>query len=299
MKSQHYTLVILSERNGLKEINFTVTYLLKRFLLICSISLSVSSLFVYSAYSIRIKSAKVRTLMQEKNNIIQEIQNNTLKDFQKNSASVSSEIISKQHIEEYALKGIGGDESYIFPGYLSNADFTEFTPSLRKSQIEDNNFNNLIRLLLDLAKLQSHLTNRQQRMDHTPSIIPVSGQIVSDYGYRISPFTGRNSLHRGIDLTCKMNTPVIAPAAGIVSDISTNDLWGLNITIDHGNGIKTQYGHLESVNVKMGEKVVRRTVIAESGKSGRATGPHLHYQIWVDNEPVDPKIFVLKNMDKG
>ena len=116
MKSQHYTLVILSERNGLKEINFTVTYLLKRFLLICSIILSVSSLFVYSAYIIQIKSEKVRTLMEEKKSIILELQNKTLKDFQKNSRLVSNEINTKQHVEEYTLKELEEMKRIFFPG---------------------------------------------------------------------------------------------------------------------------------------------------------------------------------------
>ena len=290
----------MSEREGLISFTFTPGYLLKRLIIILSIVLSMSIILTYSSSDILGKINEIRTLKGKKLDIIRELRNRTLEGYQNNIPIVWNEMNARTTAMENALlKGIGGDESSIEEGFQSIESLSGFTLSLDNSLPEEDNFGVIIKLFWNIAQLHSYLNAKQCELDHTPSIMPAAGQIISDYGYRISPFTGKKSVHRGIDLACEMGTPLVAPAAGTVTDISINDLWGLNLTIDHGDGIKTQYGHLESVHVKKGERIVRRMVIAKSGRSGRSTGPHLHYQIWLNDTPVDPKIFVINYAVKG
>lgn len=133
---------------------------------------------------------------------------------------------------------------------------------------------------------------QKEKLDHTPSILPVQGEITSSFGYRKNPFGGwSKEYHNGIDIACNYGTPVLATADGIVTFSGRNPVYGLRIDIDHGGGITTFYGHNSRLLVKEGDKVNRYDVIAYSGNSGRSTGAHLHYGTIVNGENVDPLSF--------
>ena len=142
-----------------------------------------------------------------------------------------------------------------------------------------------------------HLNSESQKIkkyrDSYPDYFPVDGTSVSSsYGWRRDPFTGESKFHKGMDIVCSMNTPVWAAASGTVIEAGENGSYGLNVLIDHGNGIKTRYAHLNKIIVKVGDTVQKSDKIAYSGMTGRATGPHLHFEVLVDGEPQNPKYYV-------
>jgi murein DD-endopeptidase MepM/ murein hydrolase activator NlpD len=117
--------------------------------------------------------------------------------------------------------------------------------------------------------------------------------VSSSFGYRLSPFTNEREFHRGVDISARMKTKIIAPADGIVTSVGRTYGYGNRVTISHGYGMKTVYGHLHSSLVKKGDHVKRGQEIALLGNTGRSTGPHLHYEVHLNDVPVDPFRYIL------
>jgi murein DD-endopeptidase MepM/ murein hydrolase activator NlpD len=128
---------------------------------------------------------------------------------------------------------------------------------------------------------------------HTPSIWPTRGWLSSGFGKRISPFTKEEEFHKGMDISTRMNTPILAPADGLVSSIGKDYLMGNKLMINHGYGLKTRYGHMAKILVKRGEYVKRGQKIGLVGDTGRTTGPHLHYEVYLNSLPVNPRHYIL------
>jgi murein DD-endopeptidase MepM/ murein hydrolase activator NlpD len=144
-----------------------------------------------------------------------------------------------------------------------------------------------------ILELWETLRERQSLMAATPSIKPSRGWFTSKFGYRISPFTNRPVMHNGLDIAAAPGSPIFAPADGVVSFAGYDPGYGKLVSIDHGYGVVTRYGHNSQVFVEVGQRVKRRDVIASVGNTGRSTGPHLHYEVRVNNVPVDPSHYVL------
>lgn len=143
------------------------------------------------------------------------------------------------------------------------------------------------------AELYKFLGERKSMLASTPSIWPTRGWISSNFGSRTSPFTEEKEFHRGLDISTRMNTPIISPADGRISETSSNNGLGKTLTISHGQGFVTNYGHLSKVLVKEGEYVKRGQKIALVGNTGRTTGPHLHYEVHLNGVPIDPSHYIL------
>ena len=143
------------------------------------------------------------------------------------------------------------------------------------------------------ANLYEFFENQKILLASTPSIRPVNGWMSSRFGYRISPFTGKREMHRGIDIATKMGAPIVAPADGIVSFTGRNGSYGKTLVIKHGHGLKTKYAHLKKALVKKGQYVKRGETIALVGNSGRSTGPHLHYEVHLNKMAVDPLRYII------
>ncbi|MBN2231237.1 MAG: peptidoglycan DD-metalloendopeptidase family protein [Deltaproteobacteria bacterium] len=141
--------------------------------------------------------------------------------------------------------------------------------------------------------LQDHLREQQAILNFTPSIRPVRGWISSRFGYRNSPFTGRREFHHGIDIVNRSGTPVLATADGRVMFAGYNGGYGRMVVIDHGFGVKTKYGHLATHAVSVGDRVIRGQEIGTLGNSGRSTGPHLHYEVVVNDQTVNPVAYIV------
>ncbi len=145
----------------------------------------------------------------------------------------------------------------------------------------------------DLARafeigINPSVTGNWTNLLNAPSLWPVVGRITSSFGERLDPFNGEGAFHAGIDIGTTFGAPVRAAADGVVTKASFGDGYGREVTIDHGNGIQTLYGHLSGFAVTEGQQVKRGQVIGYVGSSGRSTGPHLHYEVLIRNAPVNP-----------
>ena len=122
----------------------------------------------------------------------------------------------------------------------------------------------------------------------TPSIWPTQGYVSSPYGLRF----GGTEFHPGIDIAAEMGTPIVAAADGVVTAAGWNGGYGNMVDIDHGDGIVTRYGHASALAVSVGQQVRRGETIAYVGSTGRSTGPHLHYEVRVGGQPVNPAAYL-------
>jgi murein DD-endopeptidase MepM/ murein hydrolase activator NlpD len=109
----------------------------------------------------------------------------------------------------------------------------------------------------------------------------------------VSPFTGRRQFHRGLDIASHSGTPIISPADGVVTFTGRKGLMGNMLTLEHGYGMVTRYGHLKKILKKRGERVKRGETIALVGNTGRSTGPHLHYEVRLNGVAVNPTKYFL------
>jgi murein DD-endopeptidase MepM/ murein hydrolase activator NlpD len=188
--------------------------------------------------------------------------------------------------------GIGGsDPSLLNPDYTLEKAHQKLVRLMHQSL---DNLNTEISIQTnEKAELCKFLDNQKIMLACTPSIWPTRGWLSSGFGYRISPFTNEKEFHKGIDISTRMNTPVLAPADGVISSTGRDHAMGNMLTINHSYGMKTRYGHLSKTLVKKGQYVKRGQKIALVGKSGRTTGPHLHYEVYLNGLPVNPLRHIL------
>jgi murein DD-endopeptidase MepM/ murein hydrolase activator NlpD len=131
-------------------------------------------------------------------------------------------------------------------------------------------------------------SNPQIDRTTVPSLWPVRGQITAGFGQRMDPFSGEGAFHAGVDISVPFGTKVQAAADGIVLEAGPESGYGNQILIDHGYGLTTKYGHLSRIFVVVGQELKRGQVIGAVGMTGKATGPHLHYEVLIHDTPVNP-----------
>ncbi|HSU87827.1 MAG TPA: M23 family metallopeptidase [Terriglobia bacterium] len=162
------------------------------------------------------------------------------------------------------------------------------------------NLKNGVELLKDrTAEMETQLTLLEQVAEKkatirrfTPTIWPVKGNITSHYGNRADPFNGEAELHLGLDISALFGTQVHAPADGKIIYAQRKAAYGNLIIIDHGNGLTTRLGHLSRFNVKVGQKVRKNDIVGYVGTSGRSTAPHLHYEVRLNDRPINPRNYL-------
>jgi len=142
------------------------------------------------------------------------------------------------------------------------------------------------------TELLEFLKKQKSIMASTPSIWPVMGWITSGFGTRMSPFTNSREFHAGIDIAARVGNPVKAPADGVVAEAGYQSSMGNSIRIEHGHGLSTWYGHLSRIAVSPGSSVKRGDVIGYVGTSGRSTGSHLHYGVYINSVAVNPRRYL-------
>jgi murein DD-endopeptidase MepM/ murein hydrolase activator NlpD len=141
-----------------------------------------------------------------------------------------------------------------------------------------------------LAKVRATWTE-QEYVDAVLDI-PAQGRLSSRYGVRRVLNGQPRAPHAGLDVAIATGTPIVAPSDAVVLDAGDYYFCGRTLFLDHGNGLHTLYCHLSEVEVKAGEKIRRGQRIGLSGGTGRATGPHLHWSVYLNGESVDPALFV-------
>lgn len=150
-----------------------------------------------------------------------------------------------------------------------------------------------------LMALESTMMDRKLVESVTPAGWPVQGGWVSSgFGERMDPFTGHQSIHEGVDIAARFGGPIYAMAEGVVSFAGEKSGYGQIVQITHASGLVTRYAHCSSVLVKEGDKVLRGQEIARVGTTGRSTGPHLHFEVIRDGQPVNPIAYLDSSTKK-
>jgi murein DD-endopeptidase MepM/ murein hydrolase activator NlpD len=176
------------------------------------------------------------------------------------------------------------------------------TPSALSSLTALQSPENTFGLLREILQgIESRLTDARSDVDRrnllaaaTPSIWPAHGWLSSSVGRRTDPITGGDDFHHGLDISADAGSPIYATADGTVTMARREGAYGNLVTIDHGYGLETRYGHMSKFEVKTGAKVKRGDVVGRVGSTGRATGPHLHYEVRVNGRLLNPLQLLLQ-----
>ena len=145
-----------------------------------------------------------------------------------------------------------------------------------------------------LTVLEALLVSTSINKKFLPSLAPVDGGwLSSSFGWRIDPFSGQKSFHEGLDFPSESGTPIVAAASGKVIFADVHPQYGKMVEVDHGNGLVTRYAHASRLFVKEGDFILRGQKIAAVGSTGRATGPHLHFEVRLNGVPQNPGRFLL------
>jgi len=188
--------------------------------------------------------------------------------------------------------GIGGsDPSLLNPDYTIEKAHQKLVRLMHQSL--DNLDTEISIQTNEKEELYKFLENQKTMLASTPAIWPTRGWVSSRFGHRISPFTNEKEFHKGIDISTRIETPIVAPADGVVASTGQDHAMGKMITLNHGYGLKTRFGHASKILVKSGQYVKRGQKIALVGNSGRTTGPHLHYEVYLNGLPVNPLRYIL------
>jgi murein DD-endopeptidase MepM/ murein hydrolase activator NlpD len=163
---------------------------------------------------------------------------------------------------------------------------SEFAVNAGGPESEEENENTELAEKIEAVKLTSN-----------PAFLPTMwahlGKINNEFGFRRNPFGGRSyEFHAGMDIDGERGDLVVAPAAGTVIEAGYKGGYGNLIEIDHGNGLTTRYGHLSKIEIQAGDTVTRGQLIGSVGSTGRSTGPHLHYELRLNEKPINPRHFL-------
>lgn len=129
-------------------------------------------------------------------------------------------------------------------------------------------------------------------LDGLPQVVPAGSAISSTFGYRRDPFTGGGAMHSGIDFKGPIGSPILAAGKGVVTFVGWKGGYGKTIEVQHGNGMITRYAHMSRFDVKVGQKVEAGVRIGGIGNTGRSTGPHLHFEVRINDRAVNPRKFL-------
>ena len=157
---------------------------------------------------------------------------------------------------------------------------------------------------MGLATLQSKMTKLEDDMrdyeavlrehGYVPTVWPVEGTLEGGFGGRRNPFSGAGyEFHSGQDIEAPWGAPVVSGASGRVTFVGWQNGYGQLVIVDHGGGLSTRYGHLSSIDVSLGDAVSRAQLIGRIGSTGRSTGPHLHYEVRINDQPVNPLQYLI------
>jgi len=236
------------------------------------------------------------------------------------SSSESTEISASQQdaIDNFYAKQLGGLQAETIRlrmlsqrlAEIAGFDTTEFTLDEHPAQggLDDEGMflssdaldSGIKQLSLDLetqnetlAALEQYLITKDNIAAGIPDGKPVDGGWVSSfYGYRVDPFNGKKTFHKGLDIAAKSGSPVTSVADGIVSWVGNRGGYGGLVEVDHGNGYVTRYAHNKTIKVAKGDRVSKGEVLALMGSTGRSTGPHVHFEVLRDGQHVNPYNFI-------
>ncbi len=203
------------------------------------------------------------------------------------------EALGQQVAKDYAL-----EDQFDFSSEVGVGGLSELGSSIELNQLiqdMDELVSRIDNSNVQISLLETVTSNHYIDDERYISGRPVEkGWLSSHYGLRNDPFNGRRTMHKGVDFAGKEGTNVIATAGGVVTWAGNMFGYGVLVEIDHGNGLRTRYGHNKSLSVAVGDVVAKGQNIAQMGSTGRSTGPHVHYEVLKAGQQVDPKKYVYR-----
>lgn len=220
------------------------------------------------------------------------------KDGLKNSYSQLEQVAKERDIQVASLGSLASEVSSMYGLKQEPILVTEATGEVENAEIsssldrfytlKNTALSGAATLGISLGLMHNATTSDWARASSVPNLWPVEGPITGPFGERTDPFNGEGAFHSGVDISASLGQAVVAPAEGMVVFADQMSGYGRTIMIDHGHGISTRYGHLGSFAVVSGQSVRRGDTIGYVGLSGRSTGPHLHYEVRINDTPVNP-----------
>jgi len=300
--SDHFTLMIIpSRKSGVKKIS--VSKVVIRNILIASlVAILVTLYIVYDYASIKRDRAELVRLRAQTKEQSQQFRYlaikidkfanrmEELRQLDKKIRILSADQTSR---DKKMLLGIGGSDKETRVKELLDQDQQKLITGIREgiaklnedAKDREKSFNELLIFLHEQKSI----------LAATPSLWPVKGWVTSEFGVRESPFRSGVEFHKGLDISTRFGKEVVAPADGLVIVNAYDQQEGNYIKIDHGRGLATGFAHLSRMAVKQGMRVKKGDIIGYVGDTGRSTGSHLHYSVFVNNVPVNPRKY-LKNI---
>jgi murein DD-endopeptidase MepM/ murein hydrolase activator NlpD len=300
--SDHFTLMIIPGRkSGVKKIS--VSKVVIRNILIASLVAILAALYVVYDYASikrdRAELVRLRTQTKEQSQQFRDLaikidgfadRMEQLRQFDKKIRILSADQTSR---DKKLPLGIGGSDKEMRVKELLDQDQQKLITGIRESIAKLNEDANDREK--SFTELLNFLHEQKSILAATPSIWPVKGWVTSEFGVRESPFRSGVEFHKGLDISTRFGKEVVAPADGLVIVSAYDPQDGNFIKIDHGRSLATSFAHLSRRALKQGMRVKKGDIIGYVGDTGRSTGSHLHYSVFVNNVPVNPRKY-LKNI---
>jgi murein DD-endopeptidase MepM/ murein hydrolase activator NlpD len=296
--SDHFTLMIIPNRkSGVKKISVPKTFI--RNIIIASVVVTLVTLYVIYDYASikrdRAELARLRAQTKEQSEQFKDLAMridefaSRMEELRQTDKKIR--VLAYETSKDKKLPlGIGGSDHETKIKDLLNQDHDKLITGMHKG-IEKLNEDAKDREK-SFDELLAFLHEQKSILASTPSIWPVTGWITSEFGIRQSPFSSGLEFHKGLDISTRFGKEVVAPADGLVVTSAFDPSDGNYIKIDHGHGLATGFAHLSRMAVKQGVRVKKGQIIGYVGDTGRSTGSHLHYAVFVNNIPVNPKRYL-------
>jgi murein DD-endopeptidase MepM/ murein hydrolase activator NlpD len=289
LRKRFYILFVTRDEDGqLRKVPIPVHYL---YVLAVGAAIGLLSLTgIASSYSrMLLKVSRYNQLRTEKEEL-------------KNRYSQLEQVAQEKDIQVASLGSLASEVSSLYGLKSEPILVSTDTPTFRTAQIRSS-IDQLYALRtsaltgaatvgITLGLNRNNTTADWMKANAAPSLWPVEGVVTGSFGERIDPFNGEGAFHRGVDISSSVGQPVIAPADGVVTYADFLGGYGRAVIIDHGHGLTTRYGHLANFAVIAGQEIHRGDTVGYVGLSGRSTGPHLHYEVRINDTPVNPRKYL-------
>ncbi len=302
MKLTSITLLSLNIKNGTCRKYYFSKKIIKFFIISLILICFCQTIFFLDYYKNKMEFIKLKLINEDfikKNDVLC----NSINKSKNKISNINNKIItclidnrifkknSMNNKTDFNLNGKGGIEL----AFNINSDSNLLNKYLNKTVwINQEQWNKHNVYKEDILNLINFLGKRDISSNLIPSVWPLIGYITSDFGYRISPFTGKITFHKGLDIAQELGMPVKVTADGIVLFSGWDRDYGKVVIVKHGYGFQTLYAHNSFLLVKEGQPVKRNEVISLLGNTGMSTAPHLHYEVHVNGEAKNPLLFILE-----
>ncbi len=294
-----------SEAIEVEEVNVPLSDVLFREIIPVFLLSSILGIFIFILISPYIISPVERSQVERVENLRSQYEiiykdleatAQTLDELQKRDDSLYRKIYGMPPVSKARrLVGIGGSEknnnlkNYDFGEHIVNAS-AKVDHNIRRMFVQSKSYEELLKLV----------KNKEEMASHIPAIQPILPKDLtrfgSPFGMRMHPILGYARMHYGVDLTAPTGTPIYAPGDGVVFRSGWSNGFGKHVRIDHGYGYVTVYGHMSKLHVRPGQKVKRGDIIGEVGSTGLSTSPHLHYEVRINGQWVNPVNFYYDDL---